>query len=113
MASRRLRIVGSGTSRTSTDRLPVQQLARMGLSLLVRGSGDRPGRELGELLTRGLARRTALRADHLAELHDLLEAPQVVTQLLVRLLTEQLRDGGARAAAGRAVAQIDHDLRAS
>ena len=56
--------------------------------------------------------RAALRADHLADLHDLLEAPQVVAQLLVRLLAEQLRDDGARTPARRAVAQVDHDLRA-
>src|SRR3954449_3751286 len=112
MASRRFRIVGSGTSRTSTDCLPVQQLARMVSPSWGRVSGDRLGRALGDLLAGRLAGRTALRADHLAELHDLLEAPQVVAQLLVRLLAEQLRDDGARAASGRAVAQVDHDLRA-
>src|SRR5829696_854847 len=114
MASRALRILGSGTSRTSRLVLPIQQLARMSELRSVRVSGgrsaDRFGRALLEQPARAGALGAALGADHLAGLQHLLEPAQVVADLLLGLLPEQLGHDLAERAPGRVVAELDPDL---
>src|SRR5688572_19901915 len=98
MASRWFRICGSGTSRTSMRRIPIQQFALISTSKFRLGAP--PGLSVqGPLLLAlvvlalvlslllapllGLRRRDAglnarIRADDLADLHDLLETAQIV-----------------------------------
>src|SRR4029453_11536053 len=91
MASRALRILGSGTSRTSRSVLPIQQLARMPELRSVRDrSADRFGRALLEQPGGASPLGAALGADYLARLQHLLEPAQVVADLLLGLLPEQL-----------------------
>src|SRR5688572_26744181 len=107
MASRWLRIVGSGTSRTSILRIPIQQFAFMTTpfvpDLQVSVDGCRRQR------LRRPRRRAAARIgeQHFAELEHLLEPAQIVADLLARLFAEQLEQAGRDLAAGRRVAHLD------
>src|SRR5947209_17389902 len=104
MASRLLRMVGSGTLRTSTVLRPVQTVARI-------ASGSRGLRgALPQLLRRACTPRADFGAHHLAGLQHLLEAAQVVVELLQRLLAEELGDRQAGPARRRRVLELDHDL---
>src|SRR5262245_28773903 len=94
MASRGLRIFGSGTLSIWTRPVPCQQSAFMGFLLLAPG---------------GLT----LRGGDLARLHLPLEPAQVLTHLDVRLLAEQPGQGGADLPAGRVVLQANVDLGAA
>src|SRR6476469_2921275 len=87
-ASLRLRIVGSGTSPTSTVPRPIHRFARISAAL--------PGAHglslaLPSLVEGAGALGAAVGQQHLARLHHLLEPPQVVLDLLSRLLAEQSR----------------------
>src|SRR5947209_10078146 len=80
IASRELRIFGSGTSWTSTWVLPIHVVARMMVlrSIVgVRSGGDRLGRALEHLPASPRALRRALRTHHLTGLQHLLKPPQV------------------------------------
>src|SRR5918911_1749016 len=108
MASRRLRIWASGTSRTSTRLMPIQQFAFMPSPAA--GVGDLTllgwaGVVLVELVLGAAPERAAVRAGDLARLDDLLEPAKGIADLLVRLLTEHLGDHRAEGSAGRGVAQ--------
>src|SRR5215218_8651336 len=108
MASRALRISGSGTVWTSSLLRPIQQLAlisalpALGPPRLLRDQAAGPG-----------ALRAALGPDHLARLQHLLEAAQVVGDLLPRLLAEQPGDGVADRPGRRLVRQFDAHLGAA
>src|SRR3954451_809228 len=100
IASRSLRIFGSGTFSTCTVLRPDQTFARMSdPRLLELGLVERLGRALLELALGQLALRRALGADDHSRLHELLEAAQVVLHLRERLLAGQLRDHLAELAA--------------
>src|SRR5689334_19393774 len=117
MASREFKIFGSGTSLMRTSRLPIQQLALIGLLL-------RYTREIGpstpsvydpisivsalHLFGRRLRRvrpvvNASIGTDDLAGLDHLLEAAQVAHDLLPRLLAEELGDGRAERTGRRLV----------
>src|ERR1041384_5776962 len=104
IASRGFKIRGSGTSRTSTRFLPIQQLAFISDltpnqgNLLVFGGG--PSRMHTPM-------NTGIRVNHAPRLEHLLEAPQVAGDLLTWLLAEQHGDRGADCAARRLVLELD------
>ena len=62
-------------------------------------------RDAGELLARPFAARGAVGAHHLAGFDDLLEAAQVVVELLVGLLAEVLGHGPAEGSGRDVVAE--------
>src|SRR5437588_6259190 len=101
IASRAFMIFGSGTSRTSSFVVPIQQLAFMtGESL---GSCGGLCFALQEQPPCERAFGCAFGAHDFARLDDLFEATQVVLHLLDRLFAEQLRDGGAERTGRRLV----------
>jgi hypothetical protein len=51
--------------------------------------------------------------EHLARLHDLLEAPQIIAHLLARLLAEQFCDERSGRAGGWIVRELDVNLRSA
>src|SRR4051812_7183547 len=110
MASRRLRICGSGTSATSTSPRPIQRFARTSLTP---ADGQRLRLVLACLVHRARALRAALRAQDLAGLRDLLEPPEVVLDLLPWLLAEQPGQRLGEPAARQLVVELDADLRAT
>ena len=63
-----------------------------------------------ELAAAQLALGRAVGPRHLAGLHDLLEAAQVVLALDRRLLAEELGDRRAERPGGRRIAQLEADL---
>src|SRR4051794_20604869 len=93
MASRWLRITGSGTSRTSMFRMPIQQFAFITTLLVVRASSAASSSSV-KGFARGWLRRSRRRATarirqkHLADFENLLQPPQVIADLLARLLAE-------------------------
>src|ERR1051325_7679815 len=125
IASRRLRIFGSGTCSTRTSFLPYQQFALITSPFFgnpsqtverlrarrSRGRGRRSARRGQRRLQlpplparhglRGPLRHVAVvpdravRDDQLARLHQLLERAQRLLRLLARLLAEELRAEGA------------------
>src|SRR6185312_8921476 len=117
-------ITGSGTSSTRMSCLPCQQVAFIVDPFLSRsiGRGGRRRRRTA-IRARALARRlsgplpdvadafgAAIGADDLAGLDDLLEAVQVVVDLLLGRFVEEHRGELARLAARRPVFEIDaHD----
>src|SRR4051812_21591623 len=108
IASRALRIFGSGTSSTRTCFLPVQQFARMEIPPL--RSTPLRFRRTRRVQARMNAR---VRVHHLAGLEDLLQAAQVAFDLLARFLADQLREARAEEPGRRAVLQLELDLRAA
>src|SRR4051812_28272325 len=93
IASRGLKIFGSGTSWTSTRFFPIQQLAFMsnlarsqkGDSFIRRGGS----RGVHAAVNAGVGMRDRAGLEHL------LQPPQVACDLLPRLFTEKLGNGGA------------------
>src|SRR5581483_5119550 len=109
-ASRAPRIAGSGTSATSTELRPVQQMAFIrdlprGTCLVERA--ERLRGPLPELPHRAGALRASLGADDLAGLQDLLEPPQVVADLLRGVLAQQLGHRRAGPSAGWVEGELD------
>src|SRR3954454_16864151 len=98
MASRSLRILGSGTFWTSSEVLPIQQLARIGSSPRIRRLGGekvavpsadgrvRLRRVLGRLPEGLRAFRAALGSGDLPGFQDLLQPTEIVADLLVGFL---------------------------
>src|SRR4051812_36848328 len=100
IASWALRIFGSGTSWTATLLRPIQHVAC--IAEISEREGRSDSRGLGGAFDRAAVGQVGLGDEDFARLEDRLEAPQVLRNLLGRLLAEQLRDGGAeRAARGR------------
>src|SRR5215207_7808248 len=120
IASRLLRIFGSGTCSTRTSFLPCQQFALMTSPLfcrplllkLPRAQTDAE-RLRRPLLGVALTHQRPVGDDHLAQLDDLLEAAQVDLHLRARVFAEELREERARRAARRAVVEPDVDDRAA
>src|ERR1700712_5357126 len=125
MASRSLSIWGSGTFCTSSEVLPIQQLARMtgtprkswsreaGIRTAPLPSADcgvRLRGSLSELAEGFRSFRAALGSDDLPGLQDLLQPAEIVSDLLIRLFAEQLRDRRAHRPTGRRILQPDPDL---
>src|SRR5215207_1829327 len=114
IASRLLRIFGSGTCSTRTSFLPYQQFALITSPLCCRplllklpAADADPERLRRPLLGIALAHQRPVGDDHLAELDDLLEAAQVGLHLPVRVLAEELREERAQGAARRVVVELD------
>src|SRR5688572_29932223 len=92
MASRALRILGSGTSSTRTLVVPLQQTARMGHTS---GSEGVLGVD-----HRTLAVRLAFGGGHFARFHEVLEAPQVFLDLALQGVVAEARHRLAQQVAG-------------
>src|ERR1044071_964453 len=120
IASRLLRIFGSGTCSTRTSFLPYQQFAlitsplffRPLLLKLPRAHPDAE-RLRRPLLGVALADERPVGGDDLAQLDDLLEAAQVDLHLRVRVFAEELGEERADGAARRVVVEPDVDDRAA
>src|SRR5215207_10450561 len=120
MASRLLRIFGSGTCSTRTSFLPYQQFALITSPLfccplllkLSRAHADAE-RLRRPLLGVALTHQRPVGDDHLAQLDDLLEAAQVDLHLRARVFAEELREERADRAARRVVVELDVDDRAA
>src|SRR4051794_12906555 len=110
IASRRFRSCGSGTSATSMVPRPIQRFARTSLTP---ADGLRLGLALPRLVHRARALGAALGAQHLAGLGDLLEPPEVVLDLLARLLAEQPGQRLGEPASRQLVVELDADLGAA
>src|SRR5918994_5144549 len=122
IASRALRICGSGTVSTLTVFRPIQTVAFIcrpipfachrkafspgGHQTLNRPSSPRHG-VVGRLrrVRAAITVDACVGVDDLAQLDDLLEAAQILPDLLGRLLTEEPGHGRAQLAAGRAVVE--------
>src|SRR5262245_38499966 len=78
MASCGVRILGSGTLETPRSLMPFQQTARMTSPSVL-----------------GPARWLALDRGNFSRLHQLLEAAQVLPDPVLRILDNELRDGGS------------------
>src|ERR1044071_687531 len=122
IASRLLRIFGSGTCSTRTSFLPYQQFAlitsplffRSLLLKLPRARAQADAERLRRpLLGVALADERAGGGDDLAQLDDLLEAAQVDLHLRVRVFAEELGEERADGAARRVVVEPDVDDRAA
>src|SRR3712207_3019772 len=119
IASRLLRIFGSGTCSTRTSFLPYQQFAFITPPLSLSAAAELPrGRAPPDaerlrrpLLRVTLARQRAVGDDDLPQLDDLLEAAQVGLHLPIGVLAEELGEEGADGAARRAVVEPDVDDR--
>src|SRR5215207_1452028 len=120
MASRLLRIFGSGTCSTRTSFLPYQQFALITSPLYCRPLLLKPPaaqtdaeRLRRPLLGVALARQSPVGRDDLAQLDDLLEAAQVDLHLPVRVFAQELREERADGPARRVVVEPDVDDRAA
>src|SRR5918911_1723073 len=90
IASRSLRILGSGTFSTCTVLRPDQTFARIsGPRLLELGGVERLGWPLLELMLEQLTLRCRFRARYLAGLDALLEALEIVLDLRQRLAADE------------------------
>src|SRR5919107_1650244 len=121
IASRLLRILGSGTCSTLTSFLPYQQFAFIKsplfdcptLLLKLPAAESDAERLRRPLLGVALARQSPVGRDDLAQLDDLLEAAQVDLHLPVRVFDAELREERADGPARRAVVELDVDDRAA
>src|SRR4051794_12644221 len=116
IASRLLRIFGSGTCSTRTSFLPYQQFALISFPLILpslllklpRARADANAEWLRRpLLGVALAHQRPVGDDDLAQLNDLLEAAQVDLHLRVRVFAEELGEERADDAGRRVVVELD------
>src|SRR5262249_55089709 len=107
IASRGFRMRGSGTSSTRSFSLPYQTFAFMPYSGSV-AAGQAPTARRAANQAAPAGGLTVGRGD-LAGFQQLLEATQILLDLCLRVLPQQVRQGGGGAAADRAVMNAESD----